>query len=367
MLAPVANAAAQDEPGPATVGRRFAAYGLDLAFFLPIVFLTQLVFGFVGFVVPQARLGEGVLLFTVSAAVGFVIAHGYLAATMLRAGLTYGQTFGRRALRIRVVRADGARLTQLTILARETLPKYVLPLSAPLVMAWSVPVGSALLAVWLVDSLAAVTNRGGRSLHDLLAGTRSIGAAVVPHAAAIADRGSPEYSPTAFPSAGAPTDPDLAEYGPRLAAALLDGLFSYLIFGACAALAIGLEQLGVPGPGLPLFVGLFVLIFYSTLLTIRRGRTNGQTFGKQLMGIRVVREDGERITLGVAFFRELVLTEIPRVLTIGLYLIVDSLWPLWEGQRRALHDLGAGTRVVRGAGDGEAAQLTSRSSPVSTS
>lgn len=49
----------------------------------------------------------------------------------------------------------------------------------------------------------------------------------------------------------------------------------------------------------------------------------------------------------MAFFRELVLTEISRLLTSGLYLIVDSLWPLWEGQRRALHDLGPGTRVVR--------------------
>ena len=282
MLAPVANAAAQDEPGPATVGRRFAAYGLDLAFVLPIAFLTQLAFGFVGFVVPQASsLGGRIALLIVSAVVSFALAHGYLAATMLRAGPTYGQTFGRRALRIRVVRAGGAPLTQLTILTRETLPKYALPLSGLLVIALNVAVGGALLVLWLVDSLAALADRGGRSLHDRLAGTRSLAAAVVPHAAAIADRGSPEY----LPSAGAPTDPDLAEYGPRLAAALLDGLFSYLIFGACAALAIGLEQLGVPGPGLPLFVGLFVLIFYSTLLTIRRGRTNGQTFGKQLMGI----------------------------------------------------------------------------------
>ncbi len=100
----MANAAAQDEPGPATLGRRFAAYGLDLEFLLPIVFLTQLAFGLVGFVVPQARLGEGVLLVTVSAAVGFAIAHGYLAVTMLRTGPIYGQTFGRRALRIRVGR-----------------------------------------------------------------------------------------------------------------------------------------------------------------------------------------------------------------------------------------------------------------------
>lgn len=37
--------------------------------------------------------------------------------------------------------------------------------------------------------------------------------------------------------------------------------------------------------------------------------------------------------MGMAFFRELVLTEISRLLTSGLYLIVDSLWPLWEGPR----------------------------------
>ncbi|MBA3838813.1 MAG: RDD family protein [Thermoleophilaceae bacterium] len=88
-------------------------------------------------------------------------------------------------MRTRVVRADGARLTQLTILIRETLPKYVLPLSA---MAWSVPVGGALLVLWLVDSLAAVADRGGRSLHDRLAGTRSTGAAVVASAVGSPDR-----------------------------------------------------------------------------------------------------------------------------------------------------------------------------------
>ena len=102
-------------------------------------------------------------------AVGFAIAHSYLAVTMRRAGPTHGQTFGRRALRTRVVAADGARLTQLTILVRETLPKYVLPLSAVLLLVWSVPVGIVLLALWLADSLAAVADRDGRSLHDRVA------------------------------------------------------------------------------------------------------------------------------------------------------------------------------------------------------
>ena len=49
----VVDAAAQEQPEHATVGKRFAAYGLHLAFVVPVAFLTQLTFGFAIALVPQ--------------------------------------------------------------------------------------------------------------------------------------------------------------------------------------------------------------------------------------------------------------------------------------------------------------------------
>jgi uncharacterized RDD family membrane protein YckC len=67
----------------------------------------------------------------------------------------------------------------------------------------------------------------------------------------------------------------------------------------------------------------------------------GQTPGKMLMGIRVVRTDGEAIGYGRAFLRWM--AYCAALLPLGLGLVVSFLHP----RRRGLHDLVAGTCVVR--------------------
>lgn len=83
-------------------------------------------------------------------------------------------------------------------------------------------------------------------------------------------------------------------------------------------------------------------------------RTNGQTIGKRLAGIRVVRAGGEPVTFGFAAHREIVVKTLgvglAAHLTFGLASAVDCLWPLWDDQNRALHDIVANTRVVRARG-----------------
>ena len=77
----------------------------------------------------------------------------------------------------------------------------------------------------------------------------------------------------------------------------------------------------------------------------RGGDRNGQTFGKQAVGLRVIRDDGQPIGLGTVLFRELLLKFVIGWITVIGWL-VDGLWPLGEGQRRAIHDLIARTHVV---------------------
>jgi uncharacterized RDD family membrane protein YckC len=70
---------------------------------------------------------------------------------------------------------------------------------------------------------------------------------------------------------------------------------------------------------------------------------DGMTLGKQALRIRVVTLAGEPVGLGRAFGRELVKAVFG---ITGILYVIDVLWPLGQSQKRALHDLIAGTRVV---------------------
>jgi uncharacterized RDD family membrane protein YckC len=80
-------------------------------------------------------------------------------------------------------------------------------------------------------------------------------------------------------------------------------------------------------------------------------RTNGQTLGRMVTGIRVVRANGEPMTFGFAMLREVVvkalLFGIAASLTAGLSTLADVLSPLWDEENRALHDFVVNTRVIR--------------------
>lgn len=74
----------------------------------------------------------------------------------------------------------------------------------------------------------------------------------------------------------------------------------------------------------------------------------GRTFGKAVVGLRVVGEDGSTLTGGRALVRTLVFPVSVAVAGLGLLLI------LFQKRHRALHDLAARTAVVYDWGDREA-------------
>jgi len=97
-------------------------------------------------------------------------------------------------------------------------------------------------------------------------------------------------------------------------------------------------------------VGLPVVILYAPLLLARPGDHNGQTIGKQAMGIRVIRDNGVPLTFATAVVRETLGRQLPSLLTYGLYLPFDYLWPLRDPHNQALHDKIAHTFVVSARG-----------------
>ncbi len=154
----------------------------------------------------------------------------------------------------------------------------------------------------------------------------------------------------------------LASWWRRAVAYVLDGI----IVGVLAALVIVLITAAAGGVG---FIGgdttgygsLVLGLLFSTLIAtavallyspIYMSTTNGQTLGKQLLGIRVIRPGGQRIDFLYALLREVVVKTflfagLGGSLTFGLLWILDCLWPLWDDENRALHDMIVNSRVVR--------------------
>ena len=166
--------------------------------------------------------------------------------------------------------------------------------------------------------------------------------------------------PPVLPSgtAGAP----LAGWGRRLGATLLD----LLIIGIPALLITGVLGIGILGASssdsdaglaaaiaaavVTALVFFVVSLVYAPLTMMRKGPHNGQTFGKQIAGIRVIRTSGEPMDFLWSALREVAIKNfgvgIVSSFTFGIAYLVNFLWPLWDDENRALHDMAASTRVV---------------------
>ena len=154
----------------------------------------------------------------------------------------------------------------------------------------------------------------------------------------------------------------LASWGRRAAAYVVDGI----VVGVIAALIIVLVTSAAGGVGFlggdatgygALVLGLLFSTFVATAVALLYApfwmvRTNGQTLGKQLLDIRVIRPGGERIDFLYALLREVVVKTfvfagLGGSLTFGLLFLLDILWPLWDDENRALHDMIVQTHVVK--------------------
>jgi uncharacterized RDD family membrane protein YckC len=165
----------------------------------------------------------------------------------------------------------------------------------------------------------------------------------------------PEWQPPAatewMPPATAVTP---AGWWQRVGAALLDTVvvaIGAVILGIALALLIADDTDDDAVTGIAAATGFVVTGAYFCVLSARGGSRNGQTWGKQAVGIRVVRMDGAPVGLGFAFVREVLVKTLLFAYVAGFVLyiptIVNYLWPLWDPESRALHDKIARSRVVR--------------------
>ncbi len=134
----------------------------------------------------------------------------------------------------------------------------------------------------------------------------------------------------------------LASRGSRLSAAIIDGLAAFVAFlpGMGALMSANSES----GAGAGLIVMALALLglggYQLYLLT-----TQGQTIGKKMMSIRIVRYDDGDLPgfVKAVLMRSMVPSMIGQF--IPFFGLVDVLW-IFGSEQRCVHDLIAGTKVV---------------------
>jgi uncharacterized RDD family membrane protein YckC len=147
----------------------------------------------------------------------------------------------------------------------------------------------------------------------------------------------------------------LASWGSRLAAYLLDGLILLVpVVGLTiiiVAIAAGSDAAAWVTGIIGFLAFLVVAFLYAPLLMAREGARNGQTWGKQAVGIRVIRDNGESMNFSWAALREIVVKGLGVGIASSIIPFIpwflDFFWPLWDDQNRALHDMIVSTHVVQ--------------------
>ena len=133
----------------------------------------------------------------------------------------------------------------------------------------------------------------------------------------------------------------------RAAAKLID--VPAILLTTCVFLYMAWKLIGPPGepfwPGItrrenPLLfaicVGTLVVMFPGYFIAAEY--LTDQTLGKHVLGLRVVRESGARISLGQAFVRQIPL--------VGSFPLIDALFALFTKKKQRAFELISKTRVV---------------------
>jgi uncharacterized RDD family membrane protein YckC len=143
-----------------------------------------------------------------------------------------------------------------------------------------------------------------------------------------------------------------ADRGSRLGAAILDGfIFFGMVFTPMfvgSVLGASTRDAGaISGDGAALVIaGALTLVGFGAWcwLTLRYVRRNGQSIGKKLVNIKVVRTDGSAVSLSRFFWLRNVVNSL--IGFVPLYGFIDVLFIFGES-RQCLHDKIADTMVIK--------------------
>lgn len=136
----------------------------------------------------------------------------------------------------------------------------------------------------------------------------------------------------------------IADPGSRAAAALIDTMIPMLPVLVALPLGVAFGSGAVVQAGMKsVLVAALVVLTVNVVLLAR----SGQTIGKRALGLRILRSNGERASLGRVFFtRSVLATALSMVPLIGWLFALGDLLAVFSADRRTLHDRLADTIVV---------------------
>jgi uncharacterized RDD family membrane protein YckC len=140
-------------------------------------------------------------------------------------------------------------------------------------------------------------------------------------------------------------DGELAGRGSRLGAVIVDALI-FIIPGALAGFGFAALR-HASGIGVALVVGLIGVVSLVIINLVMLHRS-GQTIGKRVVGVKIVRTNGDRAGLARIFFLRSLVPGLFGTIPIAghVFTIVDDLF-IFRESRRCLHDLLADTIVIQ--------------------
>jgi len=165
---------------------------------------------------------------------------------------------------------------------------------------------------------------------------------------------NPYQAPSAFVEDVLPNDElVLAERGTRLGSAILDVLISGVLAGILAAITIPAflgARHGGPAPSglyIVLAIVMVLAILVPLVLNLVWWHKYGQSIGKRICKIRIVRTDGSRAGLGRIFWLRFCLPAVlGRIPFVGAIFSLVNVCLIFREDRRCVHDHMADTMVI---------------------
>lgn len=138
----------------------------------------------------------------------------------------------------------------------------------------------------------------------------------------------------------------MADRGMRLLASIVDGVVMYGPFGLCILFGVMVGDAAILVGALLGFIAILAMLVVQIVMLCQRG----QTIGKRMLGIRIVKHDTGENGGGVpnVVLRGVVPAAIGLVPYIGPLFSLINICFIFAADRRCIHDHIAGTIVVQG-------------------
>ncbi len=159
-----------------------------------------------------------------------------------------------------------------------------------------------------------------------------------PYAVAPYGAGAPPMQFATVPAYLQTGQPELADFGMRLGAFLLDATALSVPWFILMGLAAATASTTLAG------LTLMLMFLGPALYFVTAWANGGQTLGYRALGLRLVRTDGSRPGVGSAIARCLGIFICLSMLIPG---VLGFMWMLWDDRKQTLHDKMSDTLVVK--------------------